>query len=274
MSKAAFTVNALPDRQVELDGTASLALGTTGSLSPTAGHWTARSSNRSLVPNSGLSIRADGSGNPFLSITSVSGQSGSTTITVLVDDGEIAAASTFVLTVGSNHPPLAVNDSAQHPPGNGVKIETRKLLLNDSDPDGDLFSLTGLSATSAHGGGVRLFGPFVAYTPPASYDGPDFFTYTITDSHGASAIATVSLTTQPVSLPIPITVVGLNVLPNGNRQVAFIGIPNLTYTIQASADLSTWITVGSSTSDNRGSYLFEDANTDLYPTRFYRSVYP
>ena len=177
------------------------------------------------------------------------------------------------MTVGGNRPPLAINDSAQHPPGGGTKIERKKLLANDSDPDNDPLTLASLSATSAHGGLVRFFGPFVSYDPPPGYDGPDFFNYSILDSHGAAATASVRLISQPSGLAIPSTVVETRVLDNGHRWLAFIGLPDSHYAIEASADLVDWIEVGQATADSRGYFMFEDAEAATYPVRFYLTIF-
>src|SRR6185436_20032171 len=68
------------------------------------------------------------------------------------------------------------------------------VLLNDSDPDGDVLSVVGYSATSAHGGTVIVTnnGGF-SFLPPVGYQGIDSFTYTISDGNGGSNNATVTL---------------------------------------------------------------------------------
>lgn len=269
-----FSVSGFANQQVAVDTTLSLPLATTGSFSASAAQWTVRSANRQLVPKSGLQIVGAGTASPSVEITPASGQSGTTHITILASDGNVAAATSFTLTVGNNRPPLAINDSAQYPPGAGTKIERGKLLANDSDPDHDAIVMASVSTTSAHGGLVGMFGPFVTYTPPPGYDGRDFFTYTITDTHGATDIATVTLRGQPVNQPIPITVVSAELLPSGDRLVTFIGIPQTTYGIQASVDLVNWAPVGMSTSDARGRYQFMDTEAEGFPVRFYRSISP
>jgi len=232
----------------------------------------AKSSNPALIPSSGLIITGSGS-NRLLEISPMTGATGTAVIHVIVSNGSVATTTTFIVTVIDNHPPLAINDSAQHPPGEGVKIELTKLLANDSDSDGDTFALTSLSPLSEHGGSVRRFGPFVLYDPPAGFDGVDTFIYTIADTNGLTATATVTVKGQPPARAFPITIVSAEILPNGNRDIHFIGVPNTTYQIEASTDASAWTLVGTSASDNRGRYSFEDAETQRYPVRFYRSVY-
>lgn len=62
---------------------------------------------------------------------------------------------------------------------------------NDSDPGGDTFTITAVSAP-AHGTAWRTPAS-VSYTPTALYTGPDSFTYSIRDVEGASAIGTVNV---------------------------------------------------------------------------------
>jgi len=72
------------------------------------------------------------------------------------------------------------------------------VLSNDTDADGD--SLTVSSVTQgAHG--VVSINPdkTVKYTPALNYNGPDSFTYTISDGNGGTATATVTVTVTPVN---------------------------------------------------------------------------
>ncbi|HEX8338613.1 MAG TPA: Ig-like domain-containing protein, partial [Pyrinomonadaceae bacterium] len=78
------------------------------------------------------------------------------------------------------------------------------LLANDCDPDnGGACSSAGLTAsgpsTSAQGGHVTVNanGSF-SYNPPAGYEGPDSFTYTVTDPTGKTDTATASFTVSDV----------------------------------------------------------------------------
>jgi hypothetical protein len=92
-----------------------------------------------------------------------------------------------------NNPPVAVNDAASVEGGSSVTIP---VLTNDSDPDGDAFSIT--SNTQPAHGTVTLVGNQFVYTPNPGYEGTDVFTYQICDIHGACDVATVTITvTQP-----------------------------------------------------------------------------
>jgi len=125
-------------------------------------------------------------------------------IEITCDDGTAQVMESFTITVqDQNRAPTAANDDYSTeqdvvlnvPAGTGV-------LINDSDADGDTFTITAFDATSAQGGSVTVNadGSF-SYTPPASYIGSDSFTYTLEDNFGGSNTATVSLTvTDPLAV--------------------------------------------------------------------------
>ncbi|MDF1702462.1 MAG: cadherin-like domain-containing protein, partial [Planctomycetota bacterium] len=73
------------------------------------------------------------------------------------------------------------------------------VLANDSDPDGDMISVTAFDATGTQGGAVSVAadGSFT-YNPPAGFEGTDTFTYTIADPAGLTDSATVTITISDV----------------------------------------------------------------------------
>lgn len=89
----------------------------------------------------------------------------------------------------TNHPPTAANDAASTPQNTAVDIN---VLANDTDLDGDALTLTGVG-TAAHGA-AAVNGSAVHYAPASGYSGSDSFTYSISDGHGGTSDATVSVT--------------------------------------------------------------------------------
>jgi hypothetical protein len=110
------------------------------------------------------------------------------------------ASVTFVTTTQfgqpQNRPPNAVDDAL---PATEDMPSSLNVLANDSDPDGDPVSFVG--ATAGSHGAVSCVSGVCTYTPAADYNGPDSFTYTISDGRGASDIGTVNVTVAPVDEP-------------------------------------------------------------------------
>ena len=101
-----------------------------------------------------------------------------------------------------NHPPAATADAYSTNEDAPLIIPAPGILGNDSDPDGDTLTASlGSGPTHALSFSLNPDGSF-AYTPAASYHGPDSFTYTDSDGKGGiSAVTTVSLTVNAVNHP-------------------------------------------------------------------------
>ncbi len=96
-----------------------------------------------------------------------------------------------------NDPPDAVGDTAFTQESTPVQVP---VLANDTDPDGDNLTITGLSDGSF--GTVTISpGGNPVYTPILFYNGTDTFTYEITDGNGGTDTATVTVTIGAVNDP-------------------------------------------------------------------------
>jgi VCBS repeat-containing protein len=98
-----------------------------------------------------------------------------------------------------NQPPAAANDEYDvNEDQTLVKDAAEGVERNDSDPDGD--ALTAWELTPPTNGvlDLRTDGSFT-YRPNANYNGPDSFTYTVTDGILVSAPATVTITVNSVN---------------------------------------------------------------------------
>jgi len=114
-----------------------------------------------------------------------SSQSGMKTVYTTDSADNRVEAATF--NPANEHPPVANNDSVSAV--NGV-VHTFDPRSNDSDPDGDALTITGVG-TPAHGS-ASFTGTSVSYTPVRGYTGTDSFTYTIADGKGGTASATIT----------------------------------------------------------------------------------
>ncbi|MCT4554418.1 MAG: tandem-95 repeat protein [Pelagimonas sp.] len=146
--------------------------------------------------NGSLSLSGTGS----FTYTPDANFNGSDSFTYSVDDGNGGTdTATVSITVNPvNDAPIAVNDTQSIPSElQGVM----DLLSNDSDPDGDVFWIT--AVTAASNGTVTIndnntvgdpTDDYVTYVSNPGFSGPDSFSYTIRDASGATDTATMILT--------------------------------------------------------------------------------
>ena len=96
----------------------------------------------------------------------------------------------FSPTGASNQAPNAVGDALEVDPGTGTG--SVDVLANDSDPDEDAISID--SWTDGSDGSVSCDGSVCTYAAGEGFSGTDSFTYTIIDTLGNTATATVNVT--------------------------------------------------------------------------------
>jgi large repetitive protein len=118
------------------------------------------------------------------------------TYTISDNNGGTATATVTVAVAAVNDPPIAQDDSAIVEEDASVAID---VLANDADPDGD--ALTIQSVTQPANGAVVRDGTAVIYTPESDFHGVDAFTYTVSDSRGGIATASVTLAVTAVNDP-------------------------------------------------------------------------
>lgn len=141
------------------------------------------------------SIGTDGS----LTYTPDAGFSGVDTLTYQVSDG-ITTSNLATVTINvnqANQRPVAVDDEYTVVEGGVLTVGDRHgVLLNDTDPDGDV--LTADLVSQATNGSVELSGDgSFTYTPADGFTGEDSFTYTAADGGASSQPATVRITVSP-----------------------------------------------------------------------------
>ena len=121
---------------------------------------------------------------------------GSSTVTATdISDGSKTASVSSSITV-TDTAPTVVGDSYTTSQDNPLDVAAAGVLSNDSDPEGQVFTVAAPRPFSGptHGGvALNADGSFI-YTPDAGYSGPDSFTYKATDGYLTSTAATVTIT--------------------------------------------------------------------------------
>lgn len=115
---------------------------------------------------------------------------------IIADSQGVTATALITITVtGVNDLPTAQNDTADTPEDTPRTI---LVLGNDSDVDGsDVLSITGVLTPT--NGTATTNGSTITYTPTQNYNGLDVFAYTISDGHGGSDTAVVTMTVGAVN---------------------------------------------------------------------------
>jgi len=116
-------------------------------------------------------------------------------------DGEDVAFVTITIT-NMNTPPVAYDDYYTTVENNDLVVPAPGILDNDIDNDGDLLYSIKVSGPS-HGVLTEFNndGSF-SYSPNLNFNGVDSFTYKANDGLADSNIATVTITVNPVGLPV------------------------------------------------------------------------
>jgi hypothetical protein len=174
---------------------------------------TATSNNQAKVPNANIVLAGNGGERTF-TITPVAQQSGPVTITLQVSDGELSAADTFVLTLGSTDDEPSISAIANQ---TTAEDTAKTVAFTVGDPDTNLNTLTPSASFDASGivkgvtfGGSGANRTFTV-TPKANQTGTAPVTITISDASGGVS-RSFTLTVTPVNDAPTIT-------PPGNRTI-------------------------------------------------------
>lgn len=148
-----------------------------------------------------------------------------------------ALSAAAVLTL-DNQPPVAGDDGLLVPRGEAGVISVETLLANDSDPEGSLLLVTGVTALSEQGAAVRLVSDQVSYTPGPQFVGSDWFQYTLADAGGLPATGRVAVLVYTDALP-GANQLALDPVAAGYR-LRYVGTPGRECELLRSTDLGRW----------------------------------
>ncbi len=160
-----------------------------------------------------VAIRSDGQ----VSYNPATGYTGSDSYTYTISDGRGGTATGTVNVTVGNAAPTARADTYTVMSNAPAELD---VLANDTDPNGDTLTIT-IDTPPSHGTAQVVSGKIV-YRPANGWHGTDTFHYTISDGHGGTSGASVSVTAvdvAPQARPDAATTgtddpVSLNVLTN------------------------------------------------------------
>jgi hypothetical protein len=186
--------------------------------------------------------------------------------------------SSNTLTQVVNTTPVAGTASFSRLRDETFKFTVSQLLTNATDADGDTRALAGVSATSTNGAVITTDGTYVYYDPPtASPNVADSFTYTVSDTFGASSTGPVLITIAPDPNTQSLNIISITTLPDGNKRIGFAGIANRAYVVQFTTNLLPpvgWTTLATNMAGTNGLFEHTDLGATNSSTRFYRTAQP
>jgi hypothetical protein len=135
----------------------------------------------------------------FVFYSPAANYNGQDTFTYTISDGNggTSIGTIFITVTPMNDPPIANDDTATVAEDSSSNLIN--VLINDNDPDGDSLSIA--SVTNPPHGSATTNGNYVFYTPDPDYFGPDSFSYTMSDGHGGTDTALVTVTIAAISDP-------------------------------------------------------------------------
>jgi hypothetical protein len=173
--------------------------------------------------------------------------------------------------------PVAVAETIVRPDTTRVtKVLLSSLLANDSDPDGDSVSITGVADALPAGATVEIIGNFVVYTASTASAGSGSFTYTLSDG-ALTSTATVTVTDDGAGPGTSVPNSARLSTVGADMHLRFLGVPGRTYGVQYTANTTppyTWNEFGSPVSlvaPASGVLSHIDVNP-ADPVRLYRVV--
>ena len=163
---------------------------------------------------------------------------GSASVDYQVTDGALTANSSVLVDVRPiNIAPTVVDDSILATENQTMVIAVADLLLNDSDVDGDVLSITGVS-NALHGAVVwDQAAATINFTPSADYIGPATFSYTVSDgTEAATADVMVEVTVDTSIARTTVGTVNAETLTGGKKSDRLFGLAGNDTLIGAAGD--------------------------------------
>jgi autotransporter-associated beta strand protein len=136
------------------------------------------------------------------------------------------------------------------------------LRTNATDADGDNLQLTSINLVTTNGVTLTTNNTHIFYA--SNLPVPDQFTYTITDNRGGQATGTVYITNNPAA-----RFASAPILNTSGLTLQLVGRPGVTYHLDRSTNLLTWLTISTNTAPANGLFQYFDPNPPN-PAAFYK----
>ena len=214
--------------------------------------------------------------NGTLAFSLATNGNGTATVTVRAsDDGgtadggqDTSPPQTFLITVNAvNDPPIAGADSLFAHWNTTSSFAVSNLLANDTDSEGNPLTITALTP-GLNTAEVAFATNAVLYTPTTGVTGISSFAYLLSDGQGGTATGAVSV------IVVKPEIMAWSLLPDHGFRLNFQGIPNQTYRLQASTNLTSWFELSPMSTAGDGSLQHDDILGTSSAARFYRFVWP
>jgi VCBS repeat-containing protein len=201
------TISNIADQSVNEDTATGPIAFTVGDAETAAGSLTVSgsSSNPTLVPNGNIVFGGSGA-NRTVTISPAANQSGSSTITVTVNDGALTAADTFVLTVNAVNDAPTISDVPNQTINQNTSTGPLAFTVGDLETAAASLTVNGSSANTTLVPNANIvFGGSganrtVTVTPAANQSGSTTITLTVSDG-SLTASDTFTLTVSAVNTP-------------------------------------------------------------------------
>ncbi len=185
-------------------------------------------------------------------------------------DSNVLGCTNDIIQTVTNHPPVALAATYYRADGFSLKIALTNLLAYVTDADGDSLTLQSVG-TGTNGATILTNGAYIYYLSAAGAgsNDNDSFTYTVNDGFGGSATSNVLVDVYSAVGPSQ-----MSIPTNGVVNITFFSIPNETFMVQMTTNLSgPWWAVSTNTIGTNGFWLFTDPNA-TNPQQFYRLTQP